>query len=83
MVLDGVSVDDWVVRELAAHVDGPLRRKLEQALFFSARVVALTSRERVAVLAAFEQLPWRFEEVRETLLAGDQWAEALPSTRLM
>ena len=72
MVLDGVSIDDRVVRQLAALVEKPLGHKLEQALFFSARVVALTARERAAVLAAFERLPWEYEEVRESFLAGDR-----------
>ena len=42
MVLDGVSLEDRVVRALAAVVGRPLRQKLEQALFFSAEIVALT-----------------------------------------
>lgn len=72
MVLDGVSVDDRVVRRLATLVERPLGHKLEQALFFSARVVALTSAERAAVLAAFERLPWEYEDVRATFLEGDR-----------
>lgn len=75
MMLDGVSVDDRVVRELAALAEGALARKLEQALFFSAGIVALTSRERVALLAALDRLPWEFEEVRESFLAGDPWRD--------
>lgn len=75
MVLDGVSVDDRLVRELAAVVERPLAHKLEQALFFSASVVALTPGERTAVLAAFERLPWEYEDVRESFLAGDRWGD--------
>ena len=71
MLLDGVSVDDRVVRQLAALVERPLGHKLEQALFFSARVVALTSREREAVLTAFERLPWEYEDVRARFLAAE------------
>ena len=52
MVLDGVSLDDRVVRDLAAVVGKPLGQKLEQALFFSAEIVALTRVEKEAVLAA-------------------------------
>ena len=70
MVLDGVSVDDRVVREIAAVVGKPLAQKLEQALFFSAEVVALTRPEKDAVLAALDRMPWEYEEVRELLLAG-------------
>ena len=73
MVLDGVSLDERVVRELVAHLEKPLGQKLEQALFFSAEIVALTHAERDAVLAALDRMPWEFEEVRELLLAGDRW----------
>jgi hypothetical protein len=40
MVLDGVSLDDRVVRDLMAFLERPLGQKLEQALLFSARIVA-------------------------------------------
>jgi hypothetical protein len=76
MVLDGVSLDDRVVRELAAILDEQLGRKLEQALFFSAEIVALTFEERVAVLAALDRAPWRFDEIRELLLTGHSWGLA-------
>ena len=64
MVLDGVSIHDRVVRDVAAVVGKPLAQKLEQALFFSAEVVALTRTEKDAVLAALARMPWstrRFE----------------------
>ena len=70
MVLDGVSIEDRVVRAIAAVAGKPLAQKLEQALFFSAEVVALTHAEREAVLAALDRMPWEYEEVRELLLAG-------------
>jgi hypothetical protein len=73
MVLDGVSLEDRVVRDLAAIVGRPLGQKLEQALFFSAEIVALTRAERVEVLAALDRMPWEFEEIRKLLLAGDRW----------
>lgn len=73
MVLDGVSLDEQVVRELAAMVEKPLREKLERAMFFSAEIVALTFLERVAVLRALDGAPWRFEDVRERLLDCDTW----------
>ncbi len=76
MVLDGVSLDDRVVRELAAVVGKPLGTKLEQALFFSAEIVALTRVEKEAVLAALDRMPWEFEEVRERFLAGDRRGES-------
>ena len=72
MVLDGVSVDDRVVRELAALVERPLGHKLEQALFFSAEIVALTFPERAAVVAAFDRLPWEYEEIRESFVTGNR-----------
>ena len=76
MVLDGVAVDDRVVREIAAVVGKPLAQKLEQALFFSAEVVALTRTEKDAVLAAVGRMPWEYEEVRELLLAGPRSGES-------
>jgi hypothetical protein len=72
MVLDGVLVDDRVVRQLATHVEKPLARKLEQALFFSAEIVALTPEERRSVVSAFDRLPWEYEETRERFFAGDR-----------
>lgn len=73
MMLDGVSLDARAVHRLASILDGPPRRKLEQALFFSAEVVALTFQERVTVLAALDGAPWEFDELRELLLAGRSW----------
>ena len=72
-MLDGVSLDDRVVRELASVVGKPLGQKLEQALFFSAEIVALTRGERAEVLAALDRMPWEFEEIRKLLLAGERW----------
>ena len=37
-----------------------------------ARIVALTYAERAALLAAFDRLPWEYEEVRESFLAGNR-----------
>jgi hypothetical protein len=71
MVLDGVLVEDRVVRELAAIMDRPLAQKLEQALFFSAKGVALTDEEKAAVFAAlWIERPGEYEEIRELLLAN-------------
>jgi hypothetical protein len=74
MVLDGVSLDDRVVRNLAMIVNRPLGEKLERALFFSAEIVALTFHERVAVLAALDQAP-DSEQVRRHLMDGYLWAK--------
>ena len=74
MVLDGVALDDRVVRDLIAFVERPLGRKLELALFFSARIVALTHEERLAVLAALDRARGQFEDVRDLFLSGDRWA---------
>ncbi len=76
MVLEGVSLDDRVVHRLISILDGQLRRKLQQALFFSAEIVALTIDERVAVLAALDRAPWEFQEIRELLLGGQSWSLA-------
>ena len=70
MMLDGVSVDARIVRQLAARVERPLPEKLERALFFSAEVVALTPSERTEVQTAFERLPWEYEGARDSFLAG-------------
>ena len=75
MVLDGVSLDDRVVRDLAAVVEKPLRERLEQALFFSDKIVALTPGERWAVLVALDRAPSEFEEVRELFSACDTSGE--------
>ncbi len=75
MMLDGVSLDARAVHRLASILDGPPRRKLEQALFFSAEVVALTFQERVAVLAALDRAPWEFDELRELLMDDYLWCK--------
>jgi hypothetical protein len=75
MVLDGVVVDERVVRELAQVVDAPLAQKLERALFFKAEVVALTREERDAVAAAMNHGRREPEDVRERLLTGARWGE--------
>src|SRR5262245_34905688 len=61
MVLGGVPVEDWVVRELVATMQTPLGRKLQQALLFRAKIVALTRDERLALLAALESGPAEFD----------------------
>ncbi|MCZ7587627.1 MAG: hypothetical protein M5U27_01920 [Gaiella sp.] len=73
MVLEGVSLDERVIRDLAALVDKPLREKLERALFFSSEIVALTFHERVAVLRTLDGAPWRFDEVRARLMDCETW----------
>ena len=75
MMLDGVSLDARAVHRLASILDGPPRRKLEQALFFSAEVVALTFQERVTVLAALDGAPWEFDELRELLMDDYLWCK--------
>jgi hypothetical protein len=75
MVLDGVLVEDRVVRELAAVVDRPLAQKLQRALFFSAEIVALTRDEKAAVMAALNRDDWEFKDVRERLLIGARQRE--------
>ena len=76
MVLDGVSLDDRVVRDLTPFLEWPLAKKLEQALLFHAKIVALTHEEKLAVFEALDRAPWAFEEVRELLLADDRWVGA-------
>lgn len=73
MLLSGVAVDDRLVRGLALLVDGSLGSKLESALFFRARVVGLTKEERAAVLRALENAPADLRDMRDLLLADDNW----------
>ena len=73
MLLNGVAVDDRLVRELAAIVDGSLRGRLESALLFRAKVVGLTVEERAAVLAALEQAPEDLQGLRDLLVADPSW----------
>ena len=73
MLFGGVSVDDRLVRDLAAILEMPLGRKLEQALFFRAKIVALTWEEKTSVLAALERAPGELEEVRALLVADAGW----------
>jgi hypothetical protein len=75
MVLDGVLVEDRVVRELSALVDRPLANKLERALFFSAEIVALTREEKSAVMSALNRDETTFKDVRERLLIGARRGE--------
>jgi hypothetical protein len=73
VLLAGVFIDDRKIRRLAAMLDGPVENKLTQALIFRASVVALTREEKEAVLAALETASADLAEVRETLLADEQW----------
>jgi len=52
--------------------------KLEQALLFRAQIVAMTRDEKRAVLAALEQAPAELEELRELLLADENWRSVQP-----
>ena len=75
MMIGGVWVDDRHVRALAAIVDRPVRRKLEQAVLFRAQIVAMTRDEKTAVLAALERAPAELAEVRELLFADENWRD--------
>ena len=73
MMIGGVWVDERQVRALAAILDRPLGRRLEQALLFRAQILAMTQAEKRAVLSALERAPGELEEVRELLLADEGW----------
>lgn len=75
MIFGGVWVEDRVVRELTPLVERPLGRRLEQALLFRAQVVALTRDEKAAVLSALERAPRALGEVRDLLLADQNWPQ--------
>ena len=72
-MIGGVWVEDRHVRALAAIVDGPVARRLEQALLFRAQVVAMTRDGKKAVLSALERAPADLDELREVLLANEDW----------
>jgi hypothetical protein len=78
MMIGGVWVDDRHVRDLMAIVQRPVGWKLEQALLFRAQIVAMTRDEKRAVLAALEQAPAELEELRELLLADENWRSVQP-----
>lgn len=71
--LDGVAVEDGLVRHLARLLEGPLARRLDSALVFRAQVVGLTTDERAAILRALENAPPELHEVRAALLAHERW----------
>jgi hypothetical protein len=73
MMIGGVRLEDRDVRALASILERPLRRRLEQALLFRAKVLALTRDEKAEVLSALERAPGGLEEVRELLLADETW----------
>jgi len=77
-MIGGVWVDDRHVRDLVAIVQRPVGWKLEQALLFRAQIVAMTRDEKRAVLAALEQAPAELEELRELLLADENWRSVQP-----
>ena len=80
MQLGGVAVEDRLIRDLAGLVQGPIARKLESALLFRAKIVALTTDERAAILRALEDAPEELQSVREALLADERWR--MPRGRL-
>ena len=77
MVIGGVWVDDRHLRELVPILDRSVGRRLEQALLFRAQFIALTSDEKRAVLAALERGPAELNEVRELLLADENWRDGI------
>lgn len=72
-MLSGVVVDDRLVRDLAARVGKPLGSKLDSALRFRAKIVGLTKDEKAAVLRALEHAPAELRELRDVLVADDNW----------
>lgn len=73
MLLGGVWVEDQRIRELVRIVDKSLGRKLESALLFRAAVVGLSQSERAAVMSALDDAPAELKEVRDLLLADENW----------
>jgi len=73
MVLGGAHVDDRLIPELARVVPPVLSRKLTTAHTLRSQVVALTTNEREAILAALERPPERLGDLRNALRREVQW----------
>jgi hypothetical protein len=75
--LAGVPLRDEAVLELARLVDSPkLAAKLEDAYRREVTVLALSFSERDSILAALEDPPAEFAELRDVLLRELEWRRA-------
>ena len=74
MIVNGVTVEDDRVLELAGAVKNPaLAHKLQSAHRFRSRVVNLSSAERTLVLAALDDRSDELEELRAQLVEHLTW----------
>ena len=74
MVVNGATVDDRLVLELAREVDHPgLAHKLSLAYRFRSEVVNLSSSERALVLTALERGSFEFRALRAEFAAHAAW----------
>jgi hypothetical protein len=72
VLLSGVQVEERQVLQIAGLVDATLGSKLVRAYRLRFPVVALTYREREAILAALDASP-ALRDLRDALLATDAW----------
>jgi hypothetical protein len=72
-LVGGVPVDERLLGQLARVVPPMLARRLDTALFYRAKILALTIEERREILAALEDPPTGLEELRAMLLQEDAW----------
>ena len=72
-LLGGVEVDERVVRDLIPILDRPLARKLDMALLSRAKMVGLSSHERMDVLAGLAHAHGDLQDLRELLLTDPHW----------
>ena len=79
MIINGVTVDDSLVPELARAIRNPnLAHKLQSAHRFRTELINLSHTERTLVLAALEGSPG-LEELRAQLVDHPAWR---PMTRV-
>ena len=75
--LAGIPVRDQAVLDLARLVDDPfLAEKRETAYTRETKVLALTIPERTTILAALDDPPAEFAELRGVLLRELEWRRA-------
>ena len=74
MLVNGATVDDQLVLELAAKIrDRALAHKLQAACRFGAAVVNLTGAERALVLAALDGSTPGLDRLRAQLVEHPAW----------
>jgi hypothetical protein len=74
MIINGATVDDSLVPELARAVKNPsLAHKLQTAHRFRTELINLNNAERALVLAALDDSSPRLDELRAHLVQHPAW----------